>query len=144
MPRRIVLAIALSVAGCQPDAPADAPPVAEPVAPPVAEAVPPPMTTGTVGAMQGTWRSTDDSLSVMRIEGDRVTELYDGEAMDAPATVRAVADCDGRQSDPAGDAFVFEDGTEDPRCFTMDAVDETSLAYVYSARGNRLAFERVR
>ncbi len=94
-----------------------------------------------VAAMQGTWRSKDDELYTMQIEGDRVIESYAGVA-DPASTVRAVQDCDDLEDDPSSDVFVFE-GEDGIRCFVVDAITDTSLAYLFLPRGNRLHFARV-
>ncbi|WP_412060785.1 hypothetical protein [Rubrivirga sp. IMCC45206] len=147
--RLAVLSLLLVAAGCGPEpaeAPADAPagaPAAVVAPEPGADAEP--SRTGgqeTVAAMQGTWQSLDDPLSVLRIEGDAVASVYDGETL-STETIRAVRSCDDLTEDPMGTHFTLSDGETEPLCYEMDAVDGSSLAYIYLPRGNRLAYERV-
>jgi len=148
MPRSITrlagLALLLVAVGCgseDTDSSAVAP--AEAVSPePIADAEP--SRTGgqeTVAAMQGTWQARDDAQSVMQIDGDRVVESYGGQD-ETEATILAVRSCDDLTEDPASVYVVIEDA-DLTRCFEIDGVTETTLAYFNMARGNRLLFDRV-
>ena len=143
MVRTTALAFVLALAGCQ----ADTTEATTPSVQSVRDAAPDlgASRTGgqpTVVAMQGTWRSQDDPLSVIRIDGDQIVNVYDGETLTAE-TVRAVRSCDDLTDDPSSVYFVVEGGEPAPLCYEMDGVDEQTLAYFYSARGNRLSYERI-
>ena len=74
----------------------------------------------TVDAMQGTWRSLDDPDVVLRVEGDRATDLYTDEPPRESA-IRAVRSCDDPTPAPTSAFFVLDDGATEPLCYELDA-----------------------
>ena len=94
-----------------------------------------------VGALQGTWRSQDDPADVIRVQGSRFTEYYDGELM-ADETVRTVRSCDDMTEDSASKYFIRA-SAQDTLCYHLMHADDSTLAYTYYARGNTLAFDRI-
>ena len=97
--------------------------------------------TTSLGALQGTWRAQDDPAVVIRVQGNRFTEYYDGELM-ADETVRTVRSCDDMTEDSASKYFIRA-SAQDTLCYHLMHADDTTLAYTYHARGNTLAFERI-
>ncbi|MEX0748130.1 MAG: hypothetical protein WD275_09040 [Rhodothermales bacterium] len=94
-----------------------------------------------VEALQGAWRAQDDPAVVIRVQGNRITEYYDGELM-ADETVRAVRSCDEMGEDASSEYFIRASAA-DTLCYRLMHADDSTLAYTYAARGNTLAFDRI-
>ena len=139
--RTLPLAVlALVLGACQSDAPEPAETLD-----PISDETDTSRTLGlaTVDAMQGTWRSLDDPALVLRVDGDRATDLYEGEPPKESA-IRAVRSCDDPTPAPTSAFFVMDDGQTEPLCFELNVADGETLAFFYQGRGNLLRYERVR
>ena len=95
--------------------------------------------------MQGTWRSTQDRNSSLKITGSTVHVIYRSPGIDSddPFQIVFVPTCDPDLSDPGKSAFRFKNDTLD-LCYILKEASAAKLSYIYAGRGNTLSFRKVR
>ncbi|MBV7409367.1 DUF1036 domain-containing protein [Maritimibacter sp. DP1N21-5] len=91
-------------------------------------------------ALQGFWKSADDSQFEVVIHGSSYEEVYEG-IPDVPAMMQFMQGCPDAPGDGVAFQLVTPDGLDD-RCFFVSYVDDNAFELIYAGRGNTLAFVR--
>jgi hypothetical protein len=93
--------------------------------------------------MQGRWRSKDDALYVVEINGDQFINWHDNEKL-STGTITFVNNCEELADDPESKYFlVIEESDADPYCYYLIRAEEAVLEFSYLTRGNTLSFTKV-
>ena len=93
--------------------------------------------------LQGTWVSTDDSKSEMKIEGMSRIQYYDGEALETENFILA-NECteDTNTTNPKDGEYLVAFSAGDVYCYYIEKLDDNNLELQYQDRGTTLTYTK--